>query len=229
MHRGRFGFTLIELLVVIAIIAILAAILFPVFVSAKEKSRSSACLNNMKQLGRATTMYTSDWGGYYPPPLTNPPNNSAWVAIITAPWAQYSAGIDVTKGSLFPYVRNQRVYICPSDVNANRLRPRYPLSYCMNGYVSKQLPEPRTSESSIRFVSRTVLYLDQGAGKPDAGLNTMVYTGHTLPFSWDSPTDVHCGGSNYIFCDGSARWVRHGNHRNLVYSIDGSPVTGQVH
>lgn len=228
MSRKRSGFTLIELLVVIAIIAILAAVLFPVFAAAKEKSRSTACLNNMKQLGGATTMYTSDWGGYYPPPLTIPPNYSGWVAIIAADWAQHSSGIDVTKGSLYEYVRNRSAYICPSDVNARHLRPRYPLSYCMNGYVSKNGGD-RTNESSIRFVSKTVLYIDQGSGKPDAALNTLVYTGHTLPFSWDSATDVHVGGSNYAFCDGSARWVKHGRHRDLVYSVDGRPVPRQNH
>ena len=59
--RQRRGFTLIELLVVIAIIAILAAILFPVFAQAREKARSTACLNNLKQLGTANQMYMNDW------------------------------------------------------------------------------------------------------------------------------------------------------------------------
>ena len=60
MHRRTQGFTLIELLVVIAIIAILAAILFPVFAQAREKARAIACLSNMKQIGLAVQMYTQD-------------------------------------------------------------------------------------------------------------------------------------------------------------------------
>jgi prepilin-type N-terminal cleavage/methylation domain-containing protein/prepilin-type processing-associated H-X9-DG protein len=64
--RKRTGFTLIELLVVIAIIAILAAILFPVFAKAREKARLTTCLNNMKELALACHMYIGDWDGFFP-------------------------------------------------------------------------------------------------------------------------------------------------------------------
>ena len=65
MKRARPGFTLIELLVVIAIIAILAAILFPVFANAREKARSTSCLNNLKQLGTANRLYMDDWDNQF--------------------------------------------------------------------------------------------------------------------------------------------------------------------
>ena len=68
MRRQR-GFTLIELLVVIAIIAILAAILFPVFAQAREKARAATCLSNNKQIGLAMAMYTQDYDQVYPPQL----------------------------------------------------------------------------------------------------------------------------------------------------------------
>src|SRR5436190_23066579 len=67
MCRRNNGFTLIELLVVIAIIAILAAILFPVFAQAREKGRQTACLNNCKQLGVALMMYSADYDDTLPP------------------------------------------------------------------------------------------------------------------------------------------------------------------
>ena len=68
MHRRRLlAFTLIELLVVIAIIAILAAILFPVFAQAREKARSAACMSNLKQLGTAAVMYQQDYDGVFVP------------------------------------------------------------------------------------------------------------------------------------------------------------------
>ena len=66
MYRRRLGFTLIELLVVIAIIAILAAILFPVFARAREKARQTQCLSNYKQLALAVQMYIQDYDGVYP-------------------------------------------------------------------------------------------------------------------------------------------------------------------
>lgn len=69
VRRRHGGFTLIELLVVIAIIAILAAILFPVFAQAREKARSSSCLSNQKQIGLAFSMYAQDYDETYPPYL----------------------------------------------------------------------------------------------------------------------------------------------------------------
>src|SRR5438552_2575059 len=67
-RRPLYAFTLIELLVVIAIIAILAAILFPVFAQAREKARQTGCTSNLKQLGTAFVMYATDYDGLFPSP-----------------------------------------------------------------------------------------------------------------------------------------------------------------
>src|SRR5260221_8538249 len=74
----RHGFTLIELLVVIAIIAILAAILFPVFAQAREKARAISCLSNCKQIGLATMMYIQDYDETYPLGYTWDENGGEW-------------------------------------------------------------------------------------------------------------------------------------------------------
>lgn len=111
------GFTLIELLVVIAIIAILAAILFPVFAKAREKARQTTCASNLKQLGLAFTQYEQDND-------ETMPNGTAQVDI---GWA----------GQIYPYVKATGAYHCPDDptsgVAATATTPAtYPVSYCYN-------------------------------------------------------------------------------------------------
>src|SRR5205809_4871053 len=99
-QRKRAGFTLIELLVVIAIIAILAAILFPVFAAAREKARQTACLSNAKQLGLALNMYAQDYDEVTP--------NQGWDHSGCTEW-------DCTPAhQLAPYTKNTQVWVCPS-------------------------------------------------------------------------------------------------------------------
>ncbi|MBC7526320.1 MAG: DUF1559 domain-containing protein [Chthonomonadaceae bacterium] len=107
-HVKQEGFTLIELLVVIAIIAILAAILFPVFAQARAKARQTSCLSNIKQLTLGWTMYAQDYDESFPQwkwdvnwsgGSGNPKNNG------TTLWVN----------AIFPYVKNTGVYSCPSD------------------------------------------------------------------------------------------------------------------
>ncbi|HEY3333552.1 MAG TPA: DUF1559 domain-containing protein [Capsulimonadaceae bacterium] len=100
------GFTLIELLVVIAIIAILAAILFPVFAKAREKARQTSCSSNMKQLGIALLQYVQDYDEYTPCDLNVPGNGGS--GYNGNGWA----------GCLYPYVKSTGAYTCPNDVTA---------------------------------------------------------------------------------------------------------------
>jgi len=100
---GRRGFTLIELLVVIAIIAILAAILFPVFAHAREKARQTSCLSNLKQQGTAMLMYAQDYDGLFVPVMVRPsrevknPYLWSWMHLLE------------------PYTKNRGVFVCPSS------------------------------------------------------------------------------------------------------------------
>src|SRR5579863_8178857 len=117
-HMNRAGFTLIELLVVIAIIAILAAILFPVFAQAREKARAITCISNLKQIGTGCMMYTQDWDETYPLGYTwMDTDNNGWGGtmwtVSLAPYIQnYGAeGSNIINGQL-PQ-GNSSIYFCP--------------------------------------------------------------------------------------------------------------------
>ena len=107
---SRFGFTLIELLVVIAIIAILAAILFPVFAQARESARMSSCLSNLKQIGLGTMMYLQDYDEKYP-------NTIAWGRMWTGVWVADPLVPDSFRylpELVNPYVKNKDLWFCPT-------------------------------------------------------------------------------------------------------------------
>ncbi|MCW3051123.1 MAG: prepilin-type N-terminal cleavage/methylation domain [Chthonomonadales bacterium] len=114
-RRPRYGFTLIELLVVIAIIAILAAILFPVFAKARAKAREIACISNLRQLGMSITMYADDCDGLYPfavdpadystPQIWN--SQPAFKALIPT--------MTHINDALMPYTKSKEMFHCPGD------------------------------------------------------------------------------------------------------------------
>src|SRR5581483_8017016 len=105
LSAERRGFTLIELLVVIAIIAILAAILFPVFARAREQARRTACLSNMKQIGTALHMYAQDYDENFPQRYGD-----------CCAVADFENGYQRTwKNMLMPYIKSKDVFKCPSN------------------------------------------------------------------------------------------------------------------
>jgi prepilin-type N-terminal cleavage/methylation domain-containing protein len=122
----RRGFTLIELLVVITIIAILAAILFPVFARAREKAKQTTCINNLKQIGVALTTYTSDWDEKFP--AWSPPTTSKVRPFMSAEdytsTIEGGGAIDIRQPrfekatislQLDPYIKTRAVWACPAD------------------------------------------------------------------------------------------------------------------
>src|SRR5438552_10933255 len=120
----RKGFTLIELLVVIAIIAILAAILFPVFAQAREKARQTSCLSNLKQVGLGFIMYTQDYDEQFPAGCANVPQQPGWtytrLHIVPPQWSSQQnhprvvASYHIFSWTLQPYIKNSQIYACPS-------------------------------------------------------------------------------------------------------------------
>lgn len=134
--RSLRAFTLIELLVVIAIISLLAAILFPVFVRARENARRTSCMSNLKQTGLAFTAYTQDYDEKLP--LTFMANGGQ------PNLALYQLGSDnfaywTWVDALLPYVKSKQIYMCPSDADAGRYSTtgNYgQISYGMNGYLN---------------------------------------------------------------------------------------------
>ena len=153
LARSRSGFTLIELLVVIAIIAILAAILFPVFAQAREKARQTSCLSNTKQLGLAFTQYAQDYDEHLPSAFSGAdgsstgPSASSGNACVGAPnadkgklggwmyYCDYTNGsstpttYDPAQGSINSYTKNSQMFVCPSDASGQKN------SYALNQLV----------------------------------------------------------------------------------------------
>ena len=165
--KRRRGFTLIELLVVIAIIAILAAILFPVFARARENARRSSCQSNLKQIGLGFMQYTQDYDERLPAAGTAS-NSTLDDAIVSAGWRGYISN------PLMPYIKSQQIWSCPSDPNNNQNQgvsgpvadPRfYKVSYGYNysgtgGGYANGMPSCSNSIAAMQRPSQFLLLWD---------------------------------------------------------------------
>jgi prepilin-type N-terminal cleavage/methylation domain-containing protein/prepilin-type processing-associated H-X9-DG protein len=215
----RSGFTLIELLVVIAIIAILAAILFPVFAQARQKARAALCLSQSKQIGIAVHMYTQDYDETLPQAyLLDAPASSK---VKPTP----VRGFHVI---LQPYVKSQTVFLCPSDPDKVHpllvyWGPSFPLSFLPNYAILSPDDYTPVRMAAIDEPANTII-LVEGRMKNIGGLGVWGYGGAEwqggrrltdaeMQAGSISPKprvayDRHLGGSDYIFADGHAKWLR---------------------
>ena len=194
---NRKAFTLIELLVVIAIIAILAAILFPVFAKAREKARQSSCANNTKQLAIACQQYTQDYDEIVP-----------WYVDVNYTFTTMAWYV-ITQ----PYIKNQQVLLCPSAVKGTQVTD-YGVDYpdVSNVGVAAALAKI-TYPSECGFVTETE---QQNTASGRSGALYLCYSpyghGYTLgSISWAYYYGLawpgrHNGGNNCAFVDGHAKW-----------------------
>jgi prepilin-type N-terminal cleavage/methylation domain-containing protein/prepilin-type processing-associated H-X9-DG protein len=156
MVSRKRGFTLIELLVVIAIIAILAAILFPVFAKAREKARQASCQSNEKQLGLSFIQYTQDYDEKWPSGYNNNTTFTPTSALLAgAGWA----------GQIYSYTKSTGIYKCPDDSTATiaGTPTSYPVSYVYNSDIANG---PITNASFSAPASTVVLAEGEGAAAP---------------------------------------------------------------
>src|SRR5713101_7352425 len=197
-RRSASGFTLIELLVVIAIIAILAAILFPVFAQARESARQTTCLSNNKQIGLSVAMYLQDYDNTYP----SQPSDG--LLTVTA-----GGKINTYYDELLPYQKNQRIWICPSDlVNSSEKIGLVPpaMGYHMNGNL---ITKTGLSEAVVAAPANCLLMRESGAGYVYKEAYLRPYVGCTTNTKYDVyRAGPHKHGYNMLVADTHAKWFR---------------------
>ena len=226
-HNPKSGFTLVELLVVIAIIVILASILFPVFGRAREKARTAACSNNLKQIMVAFKAYMSDYDN-----MTPGGAECFWQP--TYPRSVFGAR------ALGPYLRNEQILICPSsvpypegalyDVYGLRLQPAggYAYTYLMGWFTPNvvNLPSGGTppstwsiiprKDSQIRNDANLIVMVDYRRGP---WLQDVTYLYERL--WWNRyEVAVHNEGINCAYYDGHVKWQRLENLRYGDFLFD---------
>lgn len=220
--RRQKGFTLIELLVVIAIIAILAAILFPVFARAREKARQAACSANLKQVGLGILMYASDYDQYFPPNWTNQCRAPGW------DW------MEITQ----PYVKNWGLFVCPSATFTPNGPDGMYLQSCAVGYgrtsqgrrggyglncgrVDPAFPDQRDwgpggnsiwrPKKDVLIAKPAEVILVTEIWDPAVGCCMLCGTGHAgfrAPWNANYVSDRHNEGCNNCFTDGHVKWMK---------------------
>ena len=223
--KRRTGFTLIELLVVIAIIAILAAILFPVFSKARAKARQTQCISNIRQLGTALNMYSMDYEDKLPAlnPVPGVIPNFQW----TFSWHNDPFGLPCLStlvNSTQPYIKNYGVWYCPDDPFRSDT-PGLAAGLGLTG-AATQWGNPAAAQAGVIGYSYCTQW-DTWSGGQDplcpAPFSALKITGVEMPASelvlCDNGLDLldgaragtaHNEGSDFLFLDGHVKWVARG-------------------
>ncbi len=221
----RKGFTLIELLVVIAIIAILAAILFPVFARARENARRASCQSNLKQIGLGVMQYIQDYDEQYPlwnisnaPYAYIPPNNGGYYDGF---WTYGN-----WRYTIQPYVKSTQIFTCPSTI-----KPRAGIYLAPNsdGSNGQSFPDANNYGANESVIGNNTPFSAAGINgvallpmiadssfylftDPRRVINANFNTGNTYaaPEAPDGKLSRHLGGSNIAFADGHVKFMNQG-------------------
>ncbi len=212
-HNGRSAFTLIELLVVIAIIAILAAILFPVFARARENARRSSCQSNMKQIGLGLLQYTQDYDEKFPQGQDTSKRGRGWA------------------GAALPYIKSAQIFVCPSDTKTPNANPQISyafntaITFPINGYNSPSIAAFNATSLTVMCFEATnvtwdpktdaeITYSPAGDGyNGDIVSGARYATGYMADkgggtSNYDDPKGRHLETSNWLFVDGHVKSMR---------------------
>lgn len=193
--KERKGFTLIELLVVIAIIAILAAILFPVFARAREKARQASCQSNLKQLGLAMLMYVQDYDERFPAGQSIARSNdgnivhNGWAWMVDTNWRGQVPSQVFLRDIINPYIKNVQIWRCPSDSRGSDCWSSYNLKMWL--YWTGPAMSQYTSPANC-----VMWHEEESSHGARRGVNACCYDAE----------------HNVCFVDGHVKWIRHRNY-----------------
>jgi prepilin-type N-terminal cleavage/methylation domain-containing protein/prepilin-type processing-associated H-X9-DG protein len=216
---ARRGFTLTELLVVIAIIAILAAILFPVFAQAREKARQTTCLSNMRQVGLGLTMYTQDYDEILP-------HNRADVPQFGDPRAAPNF-----LSAIIPYTKSRAIFYCPGSVPATSLG--YDKSTACSELSCSNLHGNAVVMGRALSAMPTpadIVYLDENRIRSHAAWLRPALMNKKEQFSYwhfdaglppktEQYLNVHNGGGNLVFVDGHVKYKSYKQLRSSDFGL----------